>query len=102
MLSALENECLGCLTNVDSGTPMVELLRRYWMPVAGTTSRAENTLTFNHVPCRQEPFKQDKTPTWEARVKDPETGRWISSQVTNDDFIAWVGQGAICHRTKEV
>jgi 5,5'-dehydrodivanillate O-demethylase len=32
---------------------------------------------------------------------DPETGRWITSHVMNQDFVTWVGQGAIADRSKE-
>jgi 5,5'-dehydrodivanillate O-demethylase len=34
-------------------------------------------------------------------MKDQKTGRWISSHVMNQDFIAWIGQGVIADRTKE-
>ena len=65
----------------------------------------ENTLSiawlFNRVPSEQEPFKQNSIPTWNGPIKDPETGRWISSHVMNQDFIAWVGQGTISDRSKE-
>ncbi|MBV8084944.1 MAG: Rieske 2Fe-2S domain-containing protein, partial [Chloroflexi bacterium] len=39
MLSARENERL---TRVGRGTPMGELLRRYWHPVAATAQLADN------------------------------------------------------------
>ena len=65
----------------------------------------KNTLSiawlFARVPNEREPYVQDKIPTWEGPIKDPETGRWISSHVMNQDFIAWVGQGVISDRTKE-
>jgi 5,5'-dehydrodivanillate O-demethylase len=48
-----------------------------------------------------EPFEQPRIPCWHAPVKDPVTGRWITSHVMNQDFVAWVGQGAIADRTKE-
>ncbi len=47
------------------------------------------------------PFEQDVIPCWQAPVRDERTGRWIDSHVMNQDFIAWVGQGAIADRTKE-
>ena len=34
-------------------------------------------------------------------IKDPLTGRWITSHVMNQDFIAWVGQGTVADRTQE-
>ncbi len=56
---------------------------------------------FNRVPKEQEPFVQGRIPYWHGPIKDPQTGRWISSHVMNQDFIAWVGQGAIADRTRE-
>lgn len=38
---------------------------------------------------------------WYSPLKDPTTGRWINSHVMNQDFIAWVGQGARADRTLE-
>ena len=65
----------------------------------------ENTLSvtwaFNRVPNEREPYVQNRIPTWHGAIKDPETGRWISSHVMNQDFIAWVGQGTVADRTKE-
>jgi 5,5'-dehydrodivanillate O-demethylase len=43
---------------------------------------------------------QKSIPAWYGPIKDAD-GRWISSHVMNQDFIAWVGQGAIADRTKE-
>ena len=48
-----------------------------------------------------EPFEQERIPYWHAPIKDPETGRWISSHVMNQDFIAWVGQGESADRSQE-
>ncbi len=65
----------------------------------------ENTLSvawfFSRVPKEKEPFVQHEIPTWYGPLVDPETGRWISTHVMNQDFIAWVGQGRIADRTKE-
>ncbi len=47
------------------------------------------------------PFEQRRIPYWHGPVTDPATGRWITSHVMNQDFVAWVGQGAIADRTKE-
>jgi 5,5'-dehydrodivanillate O-demethylase len=38
---------------------------------------------------------------WRSPIKDPQTGRWIDSHTMNQDFIAWVGQGAVADRGKE-
>jgi 5,5'-dehydrodivanillate O-demethylase oxygenase subunit len=65
----------------------------------------ENTLSitwhFARVPKDREPFVQETIPTWHGPIKDETTGRWISSHVMNQDFIAWVGQGAVADRSKE-
>ena len=65
----------------------------------------ENTLSvgwfFDRVPNEMEPYRQESIPSWVSPIKDPLTGRWISTHVMNQDFIAWVGQGAIADRTKE-
>ena len=65
----------------------------------------ENTLSvlwvFSRVPREQEPYRQQRIPSWYGPIKDPVTGRWITSHVANQDFVAWVGQGTITDRTKE-
>jgi 5,5'-dehydrodivanillate O-demethylase oxygenase subunit len=65
----------------------------------------ENTLSvtwcFDRVPKDREPYVQERIPYWYGPIKDPRTGRWISSHTMNQDFIAWVGQGAIADRTQE-
>jgi 5,5'-dehydrodivanillate O-demethylase oxygenase subunit len=65
----------------------------------------ENTLSvtwcFNRVPNESEPYVQGRIPAWHGAVRDPSTGRWISSHIMNQDFIAWVGQGVVADRTQE-
>ena len=65
----------------------------------------ENTLSvgwfFNAVPPERRPFKQESIPYWYSPIKDPETGRWITSHVMNQDFVAWVGQATYADRTQE-
>jgi 5,5'-dehydrodivanillate O-demethylase oxygenase subunit len=65
----------------------------------------DNTLSigwfYNRVPKDREPYQQNRIPTWHSPIKDEKTGRWISSHVMNQDFIAWVGQGAVADRSKE-
>ena len=56
---------------------------------------------FNRVPKEQEPFKQERIPYWYGPIRDPQTGRWITSHVMNQDFVAWVGQGTVADRTQE-
>ncbi|MGA2393887.1 MAG: aromatic ring-hydroxylating dioxygenase subunit alpha [Candidatus Lustribacter sp.] len=65
----------------------------------------ENTLFvqwhFSRVPNEREPYVQESIPAWEGPVIDPFTGRFISSHIANQDFIAWAGQGRITDRTQE-
>ncbi|MGH7073601.1 MAG: Rieske 2Fe-2S domain-containing protein [Stellaceae bacterium] len=65
----------------------------------------DNTLSigwfYNRVPKDREPYVQNRIPTWHSPIKDETTGRWISSHVMNQDFIAWVGQGTVADRGKE-
>jgi 5,5'-dehydrodivanillate O-demethylase len=56
---------------------------------------------FSRVPQEQEPYVQPLVPTWYGPIKDEKTGRWITSHVMNQDFIAWIGQGQVADRTKE-
>ncbi|HKP79203.1 MAG TPA: aromatic ring-hydroxylating dioxygenase subunit alpha [Phenylobacterium sp.] len=58
------------------------------------------TWKFSRVPQEQEPYVQGSIPTWEGPVFDAE-GRWITSHVMNQDFLAWAGQGRITDRTQE-
>jgi 5,5'-dehydrodivanillate O-demethylase len=65
----------------------------------------ENTLSvgwfFNRVPRDREPWVQEEIPYWYSPVADPRTGRWITSHVMNQDFVAWVGQGRVTDRGRE-
>jgi 5,5'-dehydrodivanillate O-demethylase len=65
----------------------------------------ENTLSvawvFTRVPVEQEPYVQPSIPSWRGPVVDAATGRWITTHVMNQDFVAWVGQGRVADRTKE-
>lgn len=64
----------------------------------------ENTLSvtwkYQHVPRHREPYVQPRIPAWHGPIKDA-SGRWITSHVMNQDFVAWAGQGRIADRTKE-
>ena len=65
----------------------------------------ENTLSvgwfFNRVPKDREPYDQGEVPTWHGPLVEEDTGRWITSHVMNQDFVAWVGQGTLADRSKE-
>lgn len=56
---------------------------------------------FNRVPNEREPYVQEEIPTWRSSIVDPETGRWYTSHVYNQDFVAWMGQGRIADRSQE-
>ncbi len=56
---------------------------------------------FDRVPEEMEPFEQDRIPWWHGPIRDEQTGRWISSHIMNQDFVAWVGQGTVADRTQE-
>jgi 5,5'-dehydrodivanillate O-demethylase len=56
---------------------------------------------FDRVPNDMEPFTQDRIPYWYSPIKDPQTGRWITTHVMNQDFVAWTGQGTVADRTRE-
>src|SRR6266536_4328168 len=64
-----------------------------------------NTLSvgwfFDRVPTEMEPCTQDHIPYWYGPTKDPRTGRWITTHVMNQDFVAWTSQGAVADRTQE-
>ncbi len=59
------------------------------------------TWAFDKVPKERCPYVQERIPYWHGPVKDPETGRWLTSHVMNQDFVAWMGQGVIADRTRE-
>ncbi|MBV8085603.1 MAG: aromatic ring-hydroxylating dioxygenase subunit alpha [Chloroflexi bacterium] len=56
---------------------------------------------YNRVPKEMEPFEQERIPYWYSPIKDEKTGRWITSHVMNQDFVAWVGQGIRSDRENE-
>ncbi len=58
------------------------------------------TWCFSRVPKEREPYIQQSIPAWHGPVSDAD-GRWISSHVMNQDFVAWIGQGTIADRTQE-
>src|SRR4051812_3633374 len=64
-----------------------------------------NTLSvgwfFSRVPKEREPYVQRRMPYWTSPVRDPGTGRLVDSHVMNQDFVAWLGQGAVADRTRE-
>lgn len=66
----------------------------------------ENTLSvtwmFDRVPAEQEPFKQATIPFWTGPTTDPESGEFLVTHILNQDIYAWVGQGKVADRTKEL
>ena len=53
------------------------------------------------MPKDREPYVQNSIPYWYSPITDAKSGRWITSHVMNQDFVAWVGQGAITDRKRE-
>lgn len=65
----------------------------------------EHTLSvvwsYEGVPVEQRPYIQDKVPHWYADIRDPQTGRYLSTHIINQDTISWVGQGVVADRWNE-
>lgn len=59
------------------------------------------TWHFSRVPKEREPYEQASIPTWHGPIKDELTGKWITTHVMNQDFVAWLGQGKISDRWNE-
>ena len=59
------------------------------------------TWSFTRVPQECEPYVQCAIPTWTSPIKNPATGRWITSHVIHQDIVAWVGQGTMADRSRE-
>jgi len=55
---------------------------------------------FSRVPLEKGDYTQERIPTWYGKIKGAD-GRWITSNVINQDIVAWVGQGRIADRTVE-
>jgi 5,5'-dehydrodivanillate O-demethylase len=72
-----------------------------WRVPIDDTNTLSITWVYNRVPRDREPYEQKNVPHWYGPLKDPQTGRWIDSHVMNQDFVSWVGQGAITDRTQE-
>lgn len=64
-----------------------------------------NTLSvvwsYEAVPQEMRPFRQEVIPHWYAQTAEPESGRWITTHVINQDTVAWAGQGRIADRENE-
>ena len=72
----------------------------YRVPIDDHTTRSV-VWYFSRVPREREPYVQASIPSWEGPISDPLTGRLVTSHVLNQDFVAWMGQGAIADRTSE-
>lgn len=59
------------------------------------------TWSFIRVPQEREPYVQDVIPSWTSPIREPGTGRWITSHIINQDITAWVGQGVVTDRSRE-
>jgi 5,5'-dehydrodivanillate O-demethylase len=56
---------------------------------------------YSRVPVEREPYAQKRIPYWTSPVRDPQTGRWITTHLMNQDFVAWAGQGTVADRDRE-
>ncbi|HUA53416.1 MAG TPA: aromatic ring-hydroxylating dioxygenase subunit alpha [Candidatus Sulfotelmatobacter sp.] len=72
-----------------------------WRVPIDDTKTLSVTWFFSRVPKEREPFVQTRIPYWWSPVTDPQTGRFLTSHIMQQDFVAWVGQGVIADRTKE-
>jgi 5,5'-dehydrodivanillate O-demethylase len=72
-----------------------------WRVPIDDTSTLSVMWAFERVPDDCVPYAQERIPYWTGPIKD-ETGRWITSHVMNQDFVAWCGQGQIADRTREL
>lgn len=72
-----------------------------WRVPVDDESTFSITWAFDKVPKHREPYVQERIPYWHGPIKDLATGRWITSHVMNQDFIAWMGQGVVADRTQE-
>jgi 5,5'-dehydrodivanillate O-demethylase len=64
-------------------------------------ARTRHVAWFNDPLPGDTPFEQTRIPYWHGPIVDPATGRLITSHIMNQDFAAWIGQGAIADRTQE-
>src|SRR6516165_11506109 len=44
---------------------------------------------FDRIPNEMEPFTQERIPYWYSPITEARTGRWITTHVMNQDFVAW-------------
>jgi 5,5'-dehydrodivanillate O-demethylase oxygenase subunit len=70
------------------------------VPIDDTTTLSVGWF-YTRVPRDNEPYEQARIPYWHAPVADAKTGRWITSHIMNQDFVGWVGQGAVTDRGRE-
>ncbi len=71
-----------------------------WRVPIDDVSTLSITWSFSRVPREMEPYLQGPIPCWRGPVKD-DAGRWITSHVMNQDFVAWAGQGVVADRMRE-
>ena len=73
-----------------------------WRVPVDDDAHAERGWFYDPRARRPQPFEQDADP---VLVRTDQairySGRWITTHVMNQDFVAWVGQGTIADRTQE-
>jgi 5,5'-dehydrodivanillate O-demethylase len=72
-----------------------------WRVPIDDASTLSVTWFFSRVPKEREPYVQTRIPYWWSPVRDPATGRLITSHIMQQDFVAWIGQGVVADRTQE-
>jgi 5,5'-dehydrodivanillate O-demethylase len=72
-----------------------------WRVPIDDTNTLSVTWAFERVPDDCVPYAQERIPHWHGPIRDDD-GRWITSHVMNQDFVAWCGQGPIADRTQEL
>jgi 5,5'-dehydrodivanillate O-demethylase len=71
-----------------------------WRVPADDTTTLNITWQYSPLPHDVPGLRQDHAPYWYAPIRD-EQGRFITTHTLNQDFAAWVGQGAIADRGQE-
>jgi 5,5'-dehydrodivanillate O-demethylase len=72
-----------------------------WRVPIDETTTLSITRQYAPLPDDVPPLIQREIPYWYGPVTDERTGRFITSHPMNQDFAAWVGQGAIADRGRE-
>ena len=99
-LLAPRGEALATVVVVDVGDEGVAFAVESGRKLFGVTSPevAETLTALAELLGEKGEYTQKRIPTWYGPIKGPD-GRWITSNVINQDVVGWVGQGRIADRT---